>query len=91
MAGISLTSAGMSLFLSVGGESMLRPQQPPPFLRTSLLAARASGGGLCSNYNYKPQTESHQPHLALYANCHLRSVAIMIEVTSRHMECTHFN
>ena len=22
---------------------------------------------------------------------HLRSVAIMIEVTSRHMECTHFN
>ena len=24
-------------------------------------------------------------------NHHLRPVAIMIEVTSRHMECTHFN
>ena len=26
-----------------------------------------------------------------YMDRHLRSVAIMIEVTSRHMECTHFN
>ena len=24
-------------------------------------------------------------------DCHLRSVAIMIEVTSRHTECTNFN
>ena len=44
-----------------------------------------------SNFNYKPQLESRQQHLALYMDRHLRSVAIMIEVTSRHMECTHFN
>ena len=45
---------------------------------------------MCSNFNYKPQTESHQQHLALHMDRHLHSVAIMI-VTSRHMECTHFN
>ena len=45
----------------------------------------------CSNLNYKPQTECRQQHLALYMDRHLRYVAIMIEVTSRHMECTHFN
>ena len=44
-----------------------------------------------SNFNYKPQTESHQQQLALHMDRHLRSVAIMIEVTSRHMECTYFN
>ena len=27
----------------------------------------------------------------IYIYRHLRSVDIMIEVTSRHMECTHFN
>ena len=51
-------------------------------------------GSVCSklsNFNYKPQAESHQQHLALYTNRHLRSVAIMIEVISRHTECTHFN
>ena len=42
---------------------------------------------MCSNY--KPQTEGYQQHLALYMDRHLRSVAIMIEVTSRYMECTH--
>ena len=48
----------------------------------------------CSNFNYryyKSQTESCQQNLALYMDRHLRSVAIMIEVTSRHMVCTHFN
>ena len=40
---------------------------------------------------YKLQAESRQQHLALYMDRHLRSVAIMIEVTSHHMECTHFN
>ena len=44
-----------------------------------------------SNFNYKPQKESCQQHLALYMDRHLRSVAIMIEVTSWHMKCTHFN
>ena len=34
-----------------------------------------------SNFNYKPQAESRQQHLALYMDRHLRSVAIMIEVT----------
>ena len=29
--------------------------------------------------------------LPLYTNRHLGSVAIMIEVTSRHTECTQFN
>ena len=43
------------------------------------------------NFNYKPQTESQQKHLVLYIDRHLRPVAIMIEVTSRHMECTDFN
>ena len=42
-----------------------------------------------SNFNYKPQVEGRQQHLALYMDCHLRSVAIMIEVTSHQMECTH--
>ena len=47
---------------------------------------------LCSNLsNYKQQTENHQQHLALYTDRHLRSVAIMTEVTSRRMECTHIN
>ena len=44
-----------------------------------------------SNFNYKQQVESRQQHLALYMDCHLRSVAITIEVTSRHTEYTHFN
>ena len=44
-----------------------------------------------SNFNYKPQVESRQQHLDLYMDRHLRSVAIMTEVTSRHMECTHSN
>ena len=39
----------------------------------------------------KPLAESHQQHLALYMECHLRRVTIMIEVTSRHPEWTHFN
>ena len=45
----------------------------------------------CSNLNYKPQVESRQQHLAFYTERHLCSVAIMIEVTSRHLECIHFN
>ena len=45
----------------------------------------------CSNFNYKPQTESRQQHVALYTENHARSAAIMIEETSRHMECTYFN
>ena len=44
-----------------------------------------------SNFNYKPQIESQQQHLALYMKRHLGSAAIIIEVTSRHTECTHFN
>ena len=44
-----------------------------------------------SNFNYKPQAESQQQHFALYMYCLLLSLAIIIEVTSRHMECTHFN
>ena len=36
----------------------------------------------------KSQAESGQQHLALYINRHLRSVAIMIVVTSRHVVCT---
>ena len=44
-----------------------------------------------SNFNYKPQTESQQQHLALYMDRNQCSVATMIEVTSRHMKCTHFN
>ena len=41
---------------------------------------------LCSNlnnFNYKPQVESRQQHLAIYTERHLRLVAIMIEATSR--------
>ena len=44
-----------------------------------------------SNFNYKPQAESRQQHLALYVDCYLRSVAIRIEVTSRHIKCTYFD
>ena len=44
----------------------------------------------CSNFNYKPQTESRQQHLVLYMHRHLHSVDIMIEVTSRHTKFTHF-
>ena len=39
----------------------------------------------------KPQVESRQQHLASYMDRHLRSVAIMIEVTNRRTECTQFN
>ena len=35
------------------------------------------------------QTKSHQQHVALHMDCHLRSVAIMVDVTSRQMDCTH--
>ena len=90
LAGISLTSAGKSHSFNFA-EGMLRPQQPPLFLRTSPLAARAWGGELCSNFiNYKPQADSRQQHLALYMNRHLSLVAIMIKVTNRHTKCTHF-
>ena len=44
-----------------------------------------------SNFNYKLQVGSDRQHLALYMDRHLRSIAIMIEVASRHTECTHFN
>ena len=50
--------------------------------------------GYCSNpsnFNCKPQVESRQQHLALYVDCHLCPLAIMIEVTTRHTECTHFH
>ena len=70
---------------------MLQPQQLPLSSRTSLVAARAKGGELCSNLNYKPQTESHQQQSVLYMKRYLLSVVIMIEVTSRHMECAHSN
>ena len=46
---------------------------------------------LCSNFNYKPQADSRQQHLALYMECHLLEVTVMVEVTCRQMECTHFN
>ena len=46
---------------------------------------------LCSNLSYKPQIESRQQHLALYTDCHLCLLDIMIVVTSRHIKCTHFN
>ena len=62
--------------------------------RKYILAAAATLQPLnrmCSNYNCKPQTESHQPHLALYTDRHLRSVSIMIKMASRHTECAHFN
>ena len=51
-------------------------------------------GELCSNlsnFNYKPQVERCQQHLALCMDCQLRSVAIMIEVTSCHTEYTRLN
>ena len=68
-AGTLLTSSGKPHSLYVSGEGMLRPQQPPPFVRTSPLAARACGGEFfCSDFNYKPQTESRQQHLALHYN-----------------------
>ena len=70
---------------------MLRPQEPPPFHRTSPLAVHAWGGELCSNFNYKPKTESNQLHLALYMDRHLSLVTIIKEVTSSHTECTRFN
>ena len=35
--------------------------------------------------------ESRQQHFALYMDCHLRLVGIMIEMTSRCMRCTRFN
>ena len=92
--GGNLTYFGRQISLSQRWrEGMLRPQQLPPFLRTSLLAARAYRGELCSNFNYIPQIEGHQQHLDLYMEHPHRSVglAIMIEVTSCHMECTHFN
>ena len=57
-------------------------------LRCALLSNRCSN---VSNFNYKPQVESRQQYLALYMERHLCSVAIMIEVTSRHTECTHYN
>ena len=40
-----------------------------------------------SNFNYKPQAESRQQHLSLYMDRYLRSVAMMIEVTSQHQGC----
>ena len=73
---------------------MLRHQQPPLFLHTSPVATRAWGRQLCSNlsnFNYKPQTQSRQQRLVLYMDHHLRSVAIMIEVTSHHTEYIHCN
>ena len=45
----------------------------------------------CSNFDYKPQTVSHQQHLDLYIDRLLRSLIVMIAVTSCHMECTDFN
>ena len=93
LAGISLTSAGKPYPLNVGGASMLQPQQLPSFLPTSPLAAHARRRKLCrnlSNFSYKSEAESQQQHFALYMDRHLRSVTIMIKVSSRHMQCTHF-
>ena len=65
------------------------------FVRTfCVLPATEQPYNLCSNFNnfnYKPQAESQQQHLGLYVDHHQLSVAIMIEVTSRHLECTYFN
>ena len=36
-------------------------------------------------------SRSRQQNLALYTERHLHSVAIMLEMTSRRVECTHFN
>ena len=47
--------------------------------------------GTVKQARHKPPVESQQQHLALYMEQHLHSVAIMIEVTSHHMECIHFN
>ena len=44
-----------------------------------------------SNFNYKPQVESCQQYLALYLDCYLRALAVMMKVTCRHMEYSHFN
>ena len=44
-----------------------------------------------SNFYYKPQIESRQQHLALYMDRRLHALALMVEVTSRHMEYTHFD
>ena len=44
-----------------------------------------------SNLNCKPQIESRQQQLALYIDRNIRLVAIMIDVTSRHLECTDYN
>ena len=55
-----------------------------PFARLRWLRVLEEGNCVAaSNTNHK--------HLSLYMDRHLRSVAIMIEVTNRHMECTHFN
>ena len=43
-----------------------------------------------SNFNYKPRASDPQ-QLALYVERHLRLVAIMIEVSSRHTKCANFN
>ena len=47
-----------------------------------LLVDRGLMGTPFSGFNYKPQTDSHHQHLALYMDRHQCSVAIMIEVTS---------
>ena len=61
------------------------------FFSLSLLAKLRIITRRCSKFNCKPQAESHQQHLALYMDRHLRSVVTMKEATSRHMQCTHFN
>ena len=59
-------------------------------VRSELRAGQSSCSNL-SNFNYKPQVGSRQQHQALHVDRHLRSVAIMIEVTSCHMESAHCN
>ena len=43
-------------------------------------------GNCVATSNYKPHAESHQQHLALCMERHLRTVAIIIEVTNRHTD-----
>ena len=52
---------------------------------------RTRSSSMYSNFNYKPQAESCLQQLALCMDRHQCSVAIMIEVTSCHTKCAHFN
>ena len=60
------------------------------FVVVEVATSLFESGSNLGNFNYKPQVESHQQHLALYRDRLLPMIPIMIEVANRHMECTHF-